>query len=468
MFLSCFVGLTTAWAQTSDPVVMTIAGKQIVRSEFEYAFNKNVEKGKEAKDFESIKEYAEMFINYKLKVKAAEDAKLDTLGGLLKEYRLYRDTQLRPFVRDSFYVDSIMHIVYDMLKEQVGDSDMIQVAHIYLPVPQRNGEQIRAAQKKRIDSLYVAIKGGSDFMELARKYSEDPNVHKGDGLSPWIVPQQMLPEFESRIYPLQIGEVSDPFESPAGYHILMMKGRKKLEPYEEKKPEIKEMLEERGIDDMSAEYRIEKMMSNENKTREEVVLEIQNKAIKDNPQLNYLINEYHDGLLMYEASRIFVWDKAAEDVKGLENYFKKNKKKFKWDASHFKGYVIFAKNESLANDAEKFFQKYKGENGVGDFNKLFNKDSLNSVRVRSGVFAVGNDPYVDAEIFGKEKPQQAPQFPVYRVVGKLMKQPKSYTDVESQIVSDYQDTKEKEWVEELRKKYTFSIDEKVLKTVNNH
>ena len=54
------------------------------------------------------------------------------------------------------------------------------------------------------------------------------------------------------------------------------------------------------------------------------------------------------------------------------------------------------------------------------------------------------------------------------VAGKVLKQPKSYLDVKAQVTSDYQEQKEKEWVESLRQRFPFSVKQDVLKTVNKH
>ena len=60
-------------------------------------------------------------------------------------------------------------------------------------------------------------------------------------------------------------------------------------------------------------------------------------------------------------------------------------------------------------------------------------------------------------------------FPYMGVLGtNLKKGPKKWTDVSSQVVTDYQRKKEDEFVAELRKKYTFEVHQDVLDTVNNH
>lgn len=74
-----------AYAQKTDPVVMKINGEPISRSEFEYSYNKN--NSEDVIDKKTVDEYVDLFVNYKLKVAAAIDAKLDTLSSFKK--RIY-------------------------------------------------------------------------------------------------------------------------------------------------------------------------------------------------------------------------------------------------------------------------------------------------------------------------------------------------------------------------------------------
>lgn len=456
-----------AWAQFEDPVIMNVAGENVSRSEFEYSFNKNND-AQGRRDLKAITAYVDLFVNYKLKVKAAKEAHLDTLGSFIKEFRTYRDMQLKPHLSDEAYIDSVAYEVYKNVQTAVGDSDLIHVAHIFLALPQKGSESLKEEKKNRIDSIYTAIQKGAEFSEMAKKYSEDLSSAKMGGELPWIGPNQTLPEFEKQAYALRAGQMSKPFLSTAGYHILFMKERKKLEPFEQRKAEIIELLRKRGIDDMAQEHKINQLMAEGHKTREQVMAEIQADAEKQDASLHYLIDEYHDGLLLYEASKRFVWDPAAKDEAGLKKYFKKNKKQYKWDAPHFKGYVVLAKNEAMKNEVESFLKKYDDKGGIEALNKKYPKDSLRAVRVRYGVYKEGEDVYVDHAMFGKSAPKANSIYPYSGVVGKLLDQPKSYEDVKARVVSDYQDTKEKEWVAGLRRKYAYKVNDDVLKTVNNH
>ena len=80
---------TTALAQVTDPVLMRVNGKEVTRSEFEYAFNKN--NTNLAGEGQSVEEYLPMYVDFKLKVAEAESLSLDTLASFREEYERDRN-----------------------------------------------------------------------------------------------------------------------------------------------------------------------------------------------------------------------------------------------------------------------------------------------------------------------------------------------------------------------------------------
>lgn len=101
---------------------MTIAGKPVQRSEFEYSYNKNNSEG--VIDKKSIDEYVPLFVDYKLKVQAALDAHMDTISAIRKEFLTYRDQQIRPsFVADSD-MENEARTVYDNTKKAIGEKGL--------------------------------------------------------------------------------------------------------------------------------------------------------------------------------------------------------------------------------------------------------------------------------------------------------------------------------------------------------
>ena len=84
LLVALLVAATTASAQTADPTIMTINGKAVPRSEFEYSYNKN--NSETVVDKKSVDEYIDLFVNYKLKVMAAEEAGIDTTKAFRDEF----------------------------------------------------------------------------------------------------------------------------------------------------------------------------------------------------------------------------------------------------------------------------------------------------------------------------------------------------------------------------------------------
>lgn len=467
ILLTCMSALVlSAGAQTNDPIVMTINGKPITKGEFEYSYNKNgsVEGAVETK---TVKEYVDMFINYKLKVEAAEEARFDTLSSFKKEFLQYRDLQLTPYMVDDTFIDSVAHSVYDRTLEKLQGQDMIRPAHILLQVKQNASEAEKAEAKAKADSLYAVLQTGADFAELARKHSADVNSGMRGGELPWLGPGMVYEPFEKAAYALQPNEYSDPVETPVGYHLIKMLERKQLEPFDVLKDEIYASLKKQGIEDASAEHRIKKIVeaSNGRLTREAVLDSVLQAHVDQEADLRYLVQEYHDGLLLYEVSKKEVWDKASADEEGLKKWYAEHVKKYAWTEPRFKGFVVNAKNKKDLKRAKSVLKKHADGDWRKALKETVNKDSV--VVMVSGPLLCkkGENKQVDELVFKGENVPAKKKFPFVDLSGKVLKQPKSYLDVKSEVVSDYQESLEKAWVETLRQRYPFQVNEDVLDTI---
>ena len=185
--------------------------------------------------------------------------------------------------------------------------------------------------------------------------------------------------------------------------------------------------------------------------------------------LKYLIQEYHDGLLAFEIGNQKVWDKAAKDEAGLAAYFKKNKKKYAWEEPRFKGMAYHVKVKDDVKAVKKAVKGLPFDQWADKLRTTFNNDSVLRIRVEKGIFKKGDNALVDREIFKKDTTVKAlDKFPIDAVYGKKLKSPENYQDVRGQVVVDYQEQLEKEWVADLRRRYAVKVDEEVLKTVNKH
>ena len=457
-------------AQTADPVIMTVAGVDVPRSEFEYSYNKNNTDG--VIDKKTVEEYVELFVNYKLKVQAALDARIDTTSAFLKEFAQYRDQQLVPtFVTDDDMLAEA-HKVYDQTKESIGPDGLIRPAHILMMIPQKATDAQQQEAKQRIDSVYQALKDGADFEELAKKVSQDPGSARRGGVLGWVGKNQLVKEFEEVAFALKPGEMSKPVLSPFGWHIILMKERKELEPFDFHKENILKYLEQRDVRKSISDQKIAQMVKNSNGTlTKERVMELRADSLSAaDLSMRYLIKEYHDGLLLYEVSNQHVWEKAAKDEQALASYFKKNKAKYKWDQPRFKGMAYHVKVQSDVKAVADCVKKLKFEDWNEALRKTFNNDSIIRIRVEKGLFKQGDNALIDRDVFKKKdaKVDSVKGYPIDATYGKLIKSPQEYTDVRGLVTADLQDELERFWVEDLRRKYTVSVNQEVLKTVNKH
>ena len=461
----------TITAQTdNDPIIMTVAGKPVPRSEFEYSYNKNNTDG--VIDKKNVEEYVDLFVNYKLKVQAALDARIDTTQAFLTEFAQYRDQQVVPtFVNDDDMLAEAHH-VYDETAKAIGPDGLIRAAHILIRLPQKASEAEQQKAKERIDSIYGALKAGADFETLAKSLSEDTGSARNGGMIGWFSKNQTVKEFEDAAFALQPDEMSKPVLSPFGWHIILMKERKQFEPFDFHKDNILKYLEQRGARNSISERKIDEMVKNSNGqlTKEELITRQADSLSAKDLSMRYLIKEYHDGLLLYEVSNQHVWDKAAKDEVALENYFKKNKAKYKWDEPRFKGMAYHVKVQSDVKAVADCVKKLKFDDWNEALRKTFNNDSILRIRVEKGLFKKGDNALIDREVFKKQdaKVDSVKGFPIDATYGKIIKAPQTYADVRGLVTADLQDELERDWVADLRRRYTFTVNEDVLKTVNKH
>lgn len=471
LFCICVFLCGTVSAQQNDPVVMTVAGEAITRSEFEYNFNKN--NSDVVVDKKSIREYADLFAVYKMKVRAALDSKMDTLASFQKEYRHYRDLQIRPLLVPELVLEKQCQDYYNGMLSVLDGKDLLKPAHILVLVPQNASSQVLEQKKALADSIYNILLQGGDFAELATLYSDDVQTGRNAGALPWIGPGNTLKEFEDVAYTLLVGQMSKPVLSSVGYHIIKMLDRKQLEPFDSLHPQIHKFMERRGVHEHLATEALDSIAKKYNgKYTTDQILDMETERLcLEDKELKYLVKEYHDGLLLYELCSTQIWEPAKSDTAGIESYFKLKKKQYAWDTPHFSGMIFYCKNAKDVKVVKKMLSKQKDDSmWIPMIRECFNKDSV-TIRMDKRLFARGENSNVDAVVFRQKGSEVKPieGYPYVGFVGKILKKgPAKWTDVSARVIQDYQKNCEDRYVDELRKKYPVVIFEDVLSTINNH
>ena len=175
-----------------------------------------------------------------------------------------------------------------------------------------------------------------------------------------------------------------------------------------------------------------------------------------------------DNLLADRITEKEIEQRALADESGLRAYFEEHRSDYQWKESRYKGIVLHCVTKRIAKQARKFL-KHLPENEWKDAIRLtFNVGSQPQIQSEQGVFAPGDNAYVDDLVFKKKDSTPVMSFPFTAVLGKKVKGPEDYREVREALIADYQSYLEKQWMSRLRANSKVEINQEVLKTVNNH
>ena len=204
----------------------------------------------------------------------------------------------------------------------------------------------------------------------------------------------------------------------------------------------------------------------ENKINETVVEETRKNLAENNSEYRNLTNEYRDGILLFEISNRNVWERSASDTEGLQKFFSANRAKYTWDKPHYKGYVIFATNDSIAGEAQKYLAANQVEND--SLVSVMRANYGRNIKIEKVVTGKGENAIVDNVAFNGERPEAPGRWTAwFGYAGRVIDTPEEANDVRGTVASDYQQLLESEWIKALRKKYKVKLNKKALKALGN-
>ena len=631
---SLLLGTAILAIAKGDPVLMTINGKDVKLSEFEYLYHKNNQQQVEK---ETLEQYVDRFVLYKQKVADAEAEGIDTTQVFLKEFEGYQKDLAAPYmVEDTTYLWQMITEAYDRYKKEIDidhfmmplgntpestlanigrmdsirncilagekwedmaaqyssdpsksrnhghygfisagmfpysfenvlystpvgeiskpfktpygihmirvntirDRNDVHAKHILKLFPQNATDEQMAECKAKIDSVYALLKAGANFEEMAKVESQDGSARNGGELG-WFGRGRMVQPFEDIAFSMPVGGISEPFATQFGYHIIK-KVAQGVAPLNEVRPSIENainrderagLVKERRLSDLKNKYSYnlspafdaflsQQLIQNNipfdsafvaqyikgssmplftygNKKTVSVkeLLPLLNykkhfatpgdaksyilscvdpiaektladyharELVKSNPEYRNLINEYRDGMLLFEISNRRVWKAANKDTVGLENYFAEHRADYAWDEPHFKGIILSARNDSVLNLVKADIQSMAADTLTDGLHHKYG----NEIRMERMVVKKGENTYADYLAFKVgDKPERKGYEEFMILEGGIIDQPQEMSDVRGAVTSDYQDVLEQRWKEELARKYPAKINTKVLKQV---
>jgi peptidyl-prolyl cis-trans isomerase SurA len=408
-------------------------------------------------------------------------------------------------------------------------SGEVEVSHIM--VRTGNGQDDEKA-KNTIFDVFDQLRAGVKWEDLCKQYSEDPGSKDNGGrLRPFGVGGMgNVPQFEEAAFGLkQPGEISDPFQTQYGWHIVRLERKIPLQSFEELAPGLKNKIsrdERTQVSKRSFQQKLRKeyqftensavkekvlasgdtslqqrrwkapafpnaeketlfslagrkftvkvflVYAQKNQRRNDLSPEkyldqlynnfvdqnilqlLEAKIIRQNPEYAFLLKEYYEGILLFEIMEKEVWSKASEDSTGQRRYFNEHASDYKagervkavFYSSQTKDFVeplseLITRGDEAAAQEYAATHKVKSESG---FYKKDDKPVLKKVQWAKGVYSAENNGI----------------YYLAWLKDILPPGPMSFEEARPAVISDYQTFLEKNWIEQLRKKYRVKVNER--------
>ena len=203
----------TTGSDINEQVLFNIGNDSVTAEEYIAVYNKNRNLG-EDNDPKTPREYLDLYVNFKLKVHDAKEKGMDTADSFLREYNSYRAQLTKPYLSDRDVTEELIQEAYNRMQKDV------RASHIMIAVPADADDEKVEEAKKEISDIHKKIINGADFSEMAEKHSADTYSAKRGGDLGYFTAFNMVYPFESAVYDLKIGEISEPVRTKFGFHLI--------------------------------------------------------------------------------------------------------------------------------------------------------------------------------------------------------------------------------------------------------
>ena len=636
LFLIVFFLKVTAQS-TSNEVLFSVDGDSVFSSEFLRVYNKNLDLVQDEAQ-KDVDEYLKLFTNYKLKLKEAKAIGLDKKPSYLRELSNYKKQLASNFMKDNKVTDALVEeaygrISYDVnaihilvkLAEDASPQDTLvaynnilklrdraikegfekvraevhngqtiygeklgyfsgfkmvykfenvayntevgnisqpfrtrfgyhivnvldkrksrgerTVAHIM--VIEKAGDSLAENPEVRIQDIYKKINQGEDFESLAKQLSDDKNsAAKGGVLSPFSGGQLSVQEFEDVAFGLdKIGDVSEPFKTNYGWHIVKLYAKKPIPNFEVIKPELVEkvkrddrskLIDEALINklrkrydindeqpalsyfesifnddyfkrtwkipaDFKAEQHLVKIgdkqfsygdfgdyllktqrnptqkglhnavISNKYETflNDNLIQYHEDNLESENQEFAYIVDEYRDGLLLFELMETTIWNAAKTDSIGINDYYNSHKNDYVLP-KRIDAIIASSAKQKTLKKVSKLLEK---EMPLERIKSLVNSNDKIEVIFTSGILDAKHQAVPKgfnlkkgvSKIYNHNN-----AFVIVQVKDVLLETQKSFEEAKGTVISDYQTFKENNWVKTLSEKYKVIVNQETLKNI---
>ena len=417
----------------------------------------------------------------------------------------------------------------------------VTVAHIMILNPTDATAETTSKAKQTIDDISKKIQQGESFEALATQFSEDKSsAAKGGILQRFGTGQLSSEAFENTAFSLvNKGDISQPFESGFGWHIVKLIEKHPVKTFDESKVELESKIkrDERSIiitntlaNKLKSKYAVEtnkiqyqnvekivndavysqtwEIPKDSNTIKGDVLVIDKNKKVETNSFVNFIhsqqknklttkpvkklvaelyeswkgeqliayyndnlenefsefknvMDEYRDGLLLFDLMEKEIWAKSKSDTIGLQKYYETNKSKYNWK-ERYDVDILSSTDAKVMEAAQKMLQKGKS---IEDIKAKYNKDNKVAIMVKSGLFEKNYDilDKIPTITKGANNTYKDANYSfVVNVKNMKAAETKSFEDCKSRVINDYQQYLESTWVDELKKEFSVKVNQDVF------
>lgn len=198
---------------------------------------------------------------------------------------------------------------------------------------------------------------------------------------------------------------------------------------------------------------------------ETIIATEESRLDRENPDFFYLMKEYYEGILLFEITDQNVWGKSSNDSEGLTEFYNKHLGNYAWD-KRFHGYIFTSKSDKTLKKAQKLILSKKGssfspEQIVSKF--IVKSDTLlNVTPLYTSIADARVSNFQNWQNGLSPMTKEDNSFKFIRFTKVAENEPKPLSEVRGQVIADYQEFLEKEWLALLRQKYAVTINHEVL------
>ena len=420
----------------------------------------------------------------------------------------------------------------------------VTVAHIMIVKPNVPDAAQHEKAKATIEDIYKKIQQGESFESLAQQFSEDKSsAGKGGVLQRFGSGQLSSEEFENVAFSLvKKDDISAPFQSQFGWHIVKLIDKFPVRSYDEMKTELEEKIrkDERSLlitnslakklrtkyvvaKDLKTLAKVKKLVTDDfysqtweipanlkegnttvltvNKantissaaflnfvytqqksniktkpvaklvdelfekfTDEQLIIYYNDNLENEFSEFRYVMDEYRDGLLLFDLMEKEIWNRAKSDTTGLMNFHKAHIANYQWK-KRLDVDILSSTDKVTIEKAQKFLKKGKS---IEYIKEKLNKDGKVNIMVKSGLYEEDYDiltQYPNASKGVTSVVTKDKYLFVVNVKSTKEAGPKEFIDCKGRVISDYQQYLENNWVDELKKEFQINVNNDVFTKV---